>query len=182
MKEELRAKIEKLAESEAVRKEKSSRIAQKLFALPQYTISENILLYVSLPDEVGTRAILEDGFSSKNVFLPITNIETHQLDLGDARGFEELEKGAYGILEPTKISQFSTSDLELVIVPGRAFDARGNRLGRGAGYYDKFLSRVSCTKVGLAFEYQVVEKVESGPTDIPVDKIITEKRVIECSP
>ena len=182
MKEKLRAEIGKLSEDASSRKAKSSKIAQKLFALPQYTIAKNILFYTSLPDEVDTREILKDGFSTKNVLLPITNTKTHNLELGEAESFVELEKGAYGILEPTRRSQLSPVDLELALVPGRAFDTKGHRLGRGEGYYDRFLPKVSCPKIALAFEYQILDEVPSGSLDISVNKIITEERIIECSP
>ncbi|GAG30094.1 unnamed protein product, partial [marine sediment metagenome] len=94
----------------------------------------------------------------------------------------ELEKGKKGILEPKKeyYRLFSPEDIDLVIIPGVAFDLSGNRIGRGFGYYDNFLRKVrsSAKIVALAFEMQMVKKIPNDKNDIPVHKIITEKRTI----
>ena len=71
-------------------------------------------------------------------------------------------------------------ELDVIIVPGAAFDARGNRLGYGAGFYDKLLSAFKKLTIAVAFEEQIVPKVPADPHDVPVQKIVTEKRIIEA--
>lgn len=181
MKEELRARIAELTEDEALRGKKSSAITQKFLSTAEYMSAHNILLYSSMPDEVDTTEILKAAFQSKHVYLPITNTETKEIGLGDAQSFDELTIGSYGILEPISKTSTMPDSLDLVVVPGRAFDEAGHRLGRGGGYYDKFLPKVSCPKIALAFEYQILKEVMAGPRDVPMGQIITEKRVIKCS-
>ena len=99
------------------------------------------------------------------------------------KSWEELRVGSYGILEPRieKIRKTNVEDLELIIVPGIAFDKNGNRLGHGKGYYDRILGKTNATKIGLAFEFQIVGKIPTNENDKPVDIIITEERVIRTT-
>jgi len=182
MKEKIREEIELFGSEHPSLKGKADQITKNLFALSEYTNSQKIMLYVSLPNEVDTSKIMENSFSSKKVFFPITNTETRELELGQAENMADLREGAHGILEPIDKTDISPAELDLVIIPGRAFDTSGNRIGRGKGYYDRFLSKVSCPKIALAFEYQIIDEVPSDLYDIPVDKIVTEERVIQCSP
>ena len=91
-------------------------------------------------------------------------------------------KGKKGILEPKKeyYRLFPPEDIDLIIIPGVVFDLSGNRIGRGFGYYDNFLGKVcsSAEIIALAFEMQIVKKIPNDKNDIPVHKIITEKRII----
>jgi 5-formyltetrahydrofolate cyclo-ligase len=90
--------------------------------------------------------------------------------------------GVFGILEPRKESAriFNPEEIDLVIVPGVAFDEHRNRIGFGAGFYDRFLESVrpSCAKIGIAFEFQIYDEVPVEEHDIPLDLVITEKRTI----
>src|SRR5690606_12589692 len=100
---------------------------------------------------------------------------------------EELELGMYKILEPRQDlrnlpeKQVAVEELDLVMVPGVAFDPRGGRMGHGKGYYDKLLqnARPDCPLVALAFECQIFDEVPSGGHDLFMDKVVTERRVIE---
>ena len=94
-----------------------------------------------------------------------------------------LKEDKYGILEPTKdIEAMNKNELDLVIMPGLAFDTNGGRLGYGGGYYDKYLQKIAgnLSKVALAYDFQIVQEVPKEEHDIKVDYIITEKREIEC--
>ncbi|MCX7658787.1 MAG: 5-formyltetrahydrofolate cyclo-ligase, partial [Oscillospiraceae bacterium] len=95
----------------------------------------------------------------------------------------ELAKGCYGILEPVKelARRVPPENLDMVIVPGVAFDLKKNRIGYGGGYYDRFLKkmRFNCLKVGIAFEFQIVPEIPASENDVPVDIIVTEKRIIK---
>jgi len=182
MKEKIRNEVAERARNLKSREDTSSTIASKLSTLPEFRSADKILFYYSLPDEVDTTGILTRSIGEKTVYLPITNTETGEIEFGKVGSLDELQEGAYGIPEPQNKSKIEASHFQLIIVPGRAFDLKGNRLGRGRGYYDKLLARTSCPKVALAFEYQIIEAVPCEPHDIGVDKIITEERIIECSP
>ena len=119
----------------------------------------------------------------KNIFVPIILTECTNLVPSKIIDFDnELEKGKKGILEPKKefYRLFPLENIDLIIIPGVAFDLRGNRIGRGFGYYDNFLRKIhTSTKiVALAFEMQIVKKIITDKNDIPINKIITEKRII----
>ncbi|CUS91999.1 5-formyltetrahydrofolate cyclo-ligase, partial [Candidatus Kryptonium thompsonii] len=92
----------------------------------------------------------------------------------------ELKKSTFGILEPEKIREVGLSEIDLVLVPAIAVDRFGNRIGFGAGYYDKFLSQVNCPKIALVYDFQIVDKIETSPSDVPVDFIVTETEIISC--
>jgi len=80
--------------------------------------------------------------------------------------------GSFGILEPTGTEIVDPNDIEVAIVPGVAFDMEGNRLGRGKGFYDSLLQNKNIYKIGVCFEFQLLEKVATSPHDIPMDKVI----------
>jgi 5-formyltetrahydrofolate cyclo-ligase len=104
----------------------------------------------------------------------------HRVDSGDA-----LAPGRYGIPAPADVgtARVEVDGFDLVVVPGLAFDPNGFRLGRGVGYYDRFLSRArSKTVAGLAFSWRIVPEVPVDPWDVPVDAVVTEKGVIRVSP
>ena len=89
--------------------------------------------------------------------------------------------GKFGIPEPMELMKVSYKSIDAVIVPGVAFDKNGYRIGFGFGHYDKFLKKTPhAVKIGLAFEFQIVDSVPKEEHDVPVDFIITEKRVIDC--
>lgn len=165
-------------------KNKSKKIFLKLAETVEYINSRNIMFYVATRSEVQTEEMIKMSIEmGKNVFVPIILPECLNLAPSKILDFDvELEKGKKGILEPKKeyYRLFSPENIDLIIVPGVAFDLSGNRIGRGFGYYDNFLIKVrSSTKItALAFEIQIVEKIISKKNDIPVHKIITEKRII----
>jgi len=119
------------------------------------------------------------------VFLPRTLVEEKRLEVFRIRSLEDLEAGAYGILEPmeSRAERSSPSVLDLVIVPGSVFDRRGGRYGYGGGYYDRFLANECprATRVALAFSFQVRDNISLEPHDQLMDYIITENEIIRCS-
>lgn len=115
--------------------------------------------------------------SGKRVALP--KVKGKELELFEIRNIDsDVSPGAWGIPEPRGSALVKLDELDVIIVPGAAFDERGNRLGYGAGFYDKLLSTFTKLSVALAFEEQIVPKVPADPHDVPVRKIITEKRVL----
>ena len=150
------------------------------FVLPPSSRLENsrtILLYAALPDEVPTQALM-DGFvaQGKTVLLPRV-ISDVDMELRHYTGRQDLQAGAYGILEPIGALFTDYEKIDVAIVPGMAFDAEGHRLGRGKGYYDRFLSRVPYIyKIGLCFSWQMVEQVPNDEHDVVMNEVLVVKK------
>lgn len=162
--------------------EKSKRIAEVLLSLDFIQNSQTFMVYVNMPGEVRTERIIEDLLKAgKTVAVPVCIPKTVELLASEIKGLDELMPGHYGILEPRKelIRPVDPKILEVIIVPGIAFDIRGNRIGHGKGYYDRFLRKVPpfAKKVGLAFEFQVMPNVPVCHFDVPMDMIITENGI-----
>ena len=84
------------------------------------------------------------------------------------------------LLYQLQIKKISIDEVDLIIVPGVGFDSCGNRIGHGKGYYDKLLKNSKASTIGLAFEFQVIEKIPSEKHDVSIDMIVTEKRILRC--
>ena len=156
--------------------EMSLRIMSDLLSHPRVLEADTILMYHSLPDEVNTHSPLDQLLAmGKKVLLPKVISDT-EMTIHEYTGQDSLKPSEpYGILEPTtpELSIFN-SQLSIVVVPGMAFDKQGHRLGRGKGYYDRFLSRVpNIYKLGVCFPFQMLETVPTESTDIVMDEVIT---------
>jgi 5-formyltetrahydrofolate cyclo-ligase len=187
MKQELRKAIleirRKLPTKEVF--EKSDSIKNKLFEMKEFKGADSILFYVSYDNEVFTHDMIKECLSNgKDVIVPISNKENKNLILSKLNEWNDLNIGSYGILEPRvdKIKNISIDEIDMVVVPGVGFDEKGRRIGHGKGYYDNLLrNSKKAFHIGLAFEFQIVERIPAEKHDIPVDKIVTEKRIIPCS-
>ena len=135
--------------------------------------TKTILAYYSLPDEVDTRQLLDDLVSEgKTVLLPKV-IDDENMEIRRYTGRQDLEEGSLHLMEPIGEPFTDYEDIDIVVLPGLAFDAEGHRLGRGRGYYDRFLHRKNhpfC--VGICFDFQKVAEVPVDEYDIPVDEVI----------
>ena len=135
-----------------------------------------VFIFVSKDDEVETRSIISELLAQgKTIIVPITEEETGTLRLCKISSLEDLAVGTYGIDEPKKQKDFPKEDVDIFLVPGTKFDKEGNRKGRGKGYFDRFLADVKGKKpiVGLCYDNQIVEKLETNSWDIPVDRVIS---------
>lgn len=164
----------------------SETIANKLYEMSYYKNANRIMAFISFKDEIHTHDIIKTSIKNgKSIVVPITIPESKELKVSELLDFSELEVGYYDILTPKKefIRFVDPNTIDLVLVPGVVFAEDGYRVGYGGGYYDRFLSKLdkNVKKIGLAFDLQVVDKVPTENFDIPVDLIITEKRVIDCS-
>jgi 5-formyltetrahydrofolate cyclo-ligase len=162
----------------------SDLIQAKALQLPPYLASRSVALYSPIQNEVGTANILEHSLrQGRQVFYPKLGSDD-ALNLVQVLSAGELAAGQRGVLEPTGIQYLAETDHKglLVVVPGVAFDRRGNRLGRGKGWYDRLLARLGRepTFVGLAYELQLVDRVPTEAGDRKVDYIVTEERLIDC--
>jgi len=129
--------------------------------------------------EVETQELIIEMLSKgKCVVVPVTDFETGSLDHIKLDKFEDLEANKWGVLEPKAGSSVEPQKLDLVVVPMVGGDEQCNRIGYGEGFYDRFLQDVSCPKIGLLFEKNIVPEIPVEEFDIPLDAIITEQRVI----
>jgi 5-formyltetrahydrofolate cyclo-ligase len=167
--------------------EKSNEIAKKLIKFDKYQQSEKIMLYISTKSEVQTRGIIRySQKANKKVFIPLVIQEKHDMIPSLIIDCEkETAPGSLGIYQPKKEFHrpFPANILDLVVVPGIAFTEQGHRLGRGGGYYDRFLNKLSKNAyiIALAFEMQMIEEMPLEKNDVPVDCIITEDRIIQVN-
>jgi len=137
------------------------------------------MFYVSLKDEVNTLDMIDEALKTgKRVCVPVILKEDKRLIAGEIKDRKkDLERQRFGIYQPKagSVKEVPLEDIDLVVVPGIAFDKFNVRLGRGHGYYDKLLCALpnKTSTIGLAFDFQVVEKLPKDPHDIPVSKTIT---------
>lgn len=186
-KEEIRKKILSLRDSQTEFEviTKSELIQKRLFNLPEFKKAKTILFYVSIKSEVRTEKMIKQVLKQgKRVVLPISDVKERKLILSELKDFDELEPGTFNILQPKKefFRSVSPEELDLIIVPGVAFDKDGDRIGYGMGFYDKFLSSLKkrIPVIGLAYELQMVDDIPVHDKDVTVDKVVTEKKRIEC--
>lgn len=164
------------------RKEKGNAIILRCQEHPDYKIAKTIMLYCSKDEEVNTRPLIVQALlDSKRVLLPRVDLARKEMEAREIRSIYELEDGAFGILEPpSTANRVDFWDIDLVFVPGLAFDVYGNRIGYGKGYYDKALPKMEkAERIGLCYDAQFLdEPIEVGKHDEPVDEILTERRRI----
>ena len=158
--------------------EKCSRsipIMQQVEQLPQFRDAQTILLYWSMEDEVQTHDFVNRWSQQKTLLLPC--VDGDDLRLRQYTGPECLKEGEqFGIGEPTGPEFTDLNSVQMIIVPGVAFDRHNNRMGRGRGFYDRLLkSTPNAYKVGVAFNFQMVELVPTEEFDVPMNAVITEK-------
>jgi len=182
LKQEIIEKRKSLTKEEI--KEKSSKIKDNFYSLNEFKNSKNLMMYVSFNKEVDTQDLIKELLDKeKNVIVPFVQKNNPILQLSELKSFNELEPKTLGILEPKDefVREFDIENVDLVIVPGLVFDQNGHRIGYGYGYYDKVLKKLknNAKKIGFAFEFQLVEKIPEERHDVPVDILITEKRVLK---
>jgi 5-formyltetrahydrofolate cyclo-ligase len=165
------------------KEELSRQICDKVMGTREYRAARTVMWYVDAGSEVRTRGSLPDALAGeKRIVIPYCLVETNELALFLLEDMAELVEGAYKILEPRedlrtvpgKILQ--PEELDLVMVPGTAFDARGGRMGQGKGYYDRLLARArkDAPLVALAFECQMFPAIPVDAHDVYMDLVITE--------
>lgn len=153
---------------------RSAPIMQQVESLPQFKEAQTVLLYWSMEDEVQTHDFVNRWYKEKTLLLPC--VDGDDLRLRQYTGPECLKEGEqFGIGEPTGPEFTDLERVEMIIVPGVAFDRTGNRMGRGRGFYDRLLkSTPRAFKVGVAFNFQMVDRVPTEDFDVPMDAVLTE--------
>jgi 5-formyltetrahydrofolate cyclo-ligase len=167
--------------------ELSREICAKFMALPQHALAQTVMYYIDVRSEVRTRHALPTALAQgKKIVVPWCN-EKGELELFHLESMDELAVGMYKILEPKpelrllSAKQVAATDLDLIMVPGVAFDRTGARMGHGKGYYDKLLqhARPDAPLVALAFDCQLFPEIPTAEHDIFMDMIITEKAIYD---
>lgn len=160
--------------------EASAKIFDTLSQMPEFAAASKVMIYHSLPDEVITHSVIPWWAKSKTIYLPIVDGDDIRVARFDAG--KQLQEGDFGILEPPAnliVPASEINEIDICIIPAVALSRKGERLGRGKGYYDRFLSGLSVKKIGVCFHEQLVDIIPCEDTDILMDFVITDKEFIQ---
>lgn len=159
----------------------SAAVQASCFSLSKWQSAENVCCYLAMPIEVQTDIIIQKcGAERKQLSVPVFLAHTRKYGLALFDPDEEVSLGRFNVLEPASPKWIKSQKIDLVFVPGLAFDRRGNRLGHGCGYYDDLLAREPLCwayKVGLAFDFQLFDRLPARGADVRMDEVITESGV-----
>lgn len=154
----------------------SRRIQEAVIALPAFQEARSIGCYMALPHEVQTRLLIDTAWEQeKRVCCPAMVEDRGRYELIWLNRDDTMRTGQWNIPEPLSHDRASPMDVDVMIVPALAYDRTGGRLGHGGGHFDRILGAWSGIKVGIAFEFQVLDEVPMGSQDIPVDLVVTER-------
>lgn len=158
--------------TEREKAEAAQSVFDRLEQMAAFMMADRILMYHSLPDELSTRDVLGKWSGRKHFFLPRVNgVNLDILPYEQTR----LHLGAFEIEEPDGNDLTDIADIELIVVPAVAYDRHGNRVGRGKGYYDRLLAGSRATKVGVGYDFQLIDDaIDTDSHDVPVDIVITQ--------
>jgi len=162
-------------------KRRSNNVEERLSTLPIYTGAKKIMAYYPLRGEVDILEMIRRDLGHKRFCFPVMDLKTKTIRAFEVRNLDEdFVSGPFGVRQPDvkKTKEMDIREIDMVIVPGLGFDYQKNRLGRGAGFYDRFLANLtpSIKKVGIAFEFQLLQNLPIHlPRDQKVDIIVSEK-------
>lgn len=169
LRREISAQKKMMAEQD--RYHKSTAIFNKLEKLEEFQKAKIVLCYWSMPDEVHTHDFILKWAEQKTILLPV--VDGEYLRLKPFIGIENMQAGELmGIPEPTGPEFEKPEGIDLIIVPGVAFDKQNYRMGRGRGFYDRLLAHNSARKIGICFDFQWLDKIPRESHDIPMDAVI----------
>lgn len=182
-KKQIREKIRSVRKNipKEVISEKSRKIICALEELDEFRKASTIMPYLSLDIEVDTIEFIKKELKEQKRTMVVPFVKEDNIQVSRLSDFNDLSNGKFGVLEPIKKEEFK-GKIDMILVPGIAFDQNGSRIGFGKGFYDRFLkNHKRALKIGLAFEEQIVDNIPIEEHDMPVDIILTEKRTIRCS-
>jgi 5-formyltetrahydrofolate cyclo-ligase len=165
---------------------RSRAVAQRLAALPELASARAVAGFLATPAELDPgEALAEVERRGGAVVYPRVTTGQPRLRFHRVAGPTDLHPGAYGILEPHEACpEVAAQDLDVILVPGLAFDAQGHRLGYGRGYYDEVGGLVRrqgrALLVGVGFDFQLVDRCPAGDGDVDIDSVVTDARVVRC--
>lgn len=153
----------------------SVAIMERLFVRPRFAEAKTVAFYIPKGNEADTTRMIKHALAAgKEVLVPVTN---HDIHFCRFTSFEELEPDRFGIPAP-KICSQASREPDVVVVPGVSFGLCMHRLGYGKGYYDRYLAQSPAYRIGICFDFQVVDKLPVHDDDERMDEIVTDKRVI----
>lgn len=158
----------------------SARIVESCQMLEVFGTAGMIALYKAIGGEVDLDPLFPACWSAdKRTCIPIFNAKSKIYEMAEVTVETQYSTGHYGIREPLAPALLPMSQIDLIAVPGVAFDRKGNRLGRGGGYYDRLLDGFSGVAAAVAFDFQVLPKIPCEPHDRPVNWIVTETKIVD---
>ena len=174
IRERIKKKKQQLTDKE--KEIEAANVFEKIEALPEFINAHNIMIYWSMPDELPTHNFIIRWSKKKTMLLPVVKGEDMLIKPFSTK--EELKQGSLGIWEPDTQKEYLNS-IDLVIVPGVAFDRDKSRLGRGKGYYDRYFINKRIVKIGVCFDFQLLKSIPIDSFDIKMDKVVTNSFLIE---
>lgn len=175
-KSELRRQVR--ASKKAIPLEEKQRrslpVMAQVESLPAFCSAQTVLLYWSMDDEVYTHDFVRRWYQQKRLLLPC--VDGDELRLRQYTGEDSMQPGPqFGIPEPVGPEFVDYDAIEMIVVPGVAFDRQRNRMGRGRGFYDRLLKMTPhALKVGVAFNFQIFDTIPTEPFDVPMDVVLSE--------
>ncbi len=165
----------------AERARRSEAIAERLMGLPEVVTATTVMVFSSFGSEVETGPILR-RLASRRVRVLLPRVVEHEMHAVPYAPGDRVTRAPFGAEEPSYGEPADPGEIDVVVVPGLAFDLRGHRVGYGGGFYDRFLNRTrqDVLTVGVCFGSQVVDDVPHGRGDLPVSRLVTEEAIIEC--
>lgn len=174
---EMRAAMRRARGKILDRQEKSARICRHILEMPEYLESKCVLFYMAIGSEADLSLAMEAAVrQGKRVLAPVC-ADNGDMIAVEARPAGNFRKGAFGILEPVGKAA-DPEEIDLVLCPGLAFDARGRRLGYGRGYYDRFLPKTRAFFAGICFSACMVENVPASAHDVPMRALVSEQGIL----
>ena len=180
LRREIKSRLQTLSQEDRIKF--SRAVVEKFLASNVYKSSSVIMAYLSTAEEIQLQEFISIALEQGKI-LAVPFIERHEMQAVILPNLNALEIGAYGILTvKSDVRKFICAEkIDCVITPGLAFDAKRRRLGKGGGYYDKFLPRaINAKKVALAYDCQIVEKVPNLPHDSAMNFVITPAKIFYC--
>ena len=154
-------------------KKSSIQVMENLSKVKEFSDAGSVMFYLPLKNEVDiSELVLKTIGSGKKVFVPV--IRKDLILPAEISSLDGLKKGSFGVSEPGDPCFADPEVLDVVVVPGIAFDGEGNRIGYGRGFYDRFLKKTEAFKIGLAYEIQVLDKIRAMPDDVKMDMVVTD--------
>lgn len=170
--------LERLEHHPLEKATKDRVILQKISQVPEFTGAKKILFYLPIRGEVDLTELFKKHHQKKTFILP--RVQDHTLDLYIIKKLDETEPGSFQISEPKQhLQKIDPSEIDIALIPGVVFSKNGHRIGYGKGHYDRLLKNTNCVKIGIAYDFQLVDNIAGEIHDIPMDLVITEKKIIK---
>lgn len=166
-----------------IKKTNDTKICSKLEKLKEFKNAKNVLFYAPIKKEgeINIWKLIKKYIHKKNILFPKTEQKKRSIKICLIEKISQLSPQNFDIHEPQKhCKKIDKKNINLIIIPGIGFDKQGNRIGFGYGYYDRLMKKTDCPVVALAYEFQIVQSIPGENHDVKVNKIITEKRFIDC--